>query len=160
MVAEEPTVWRSATCRRGAIGCSSQASDAVERARARLLLGKVARFEDIKQRYDHINAMHEEIERADHQLAGTGPRPRGIAPQFDTEGRYDGVGKLTRVTSPQNGGPQYALLDRERPRPLLRYARTGHQPALLSRPARWASTAPAATCPSSRPATSWPSTST
>ncbi len=67
----------------------------------------------MKQRYDHINALHEEIDRADHQLAGTGPRPSGIAPQFDTEGRYDGVGKLTRVTSPRNGAPQYALVDRE-----------------------------------------------
>ena len=38
--------------------------------------------------------MHEEIARADRELAGAGPRPNGVAPQFDTEGRYDGVGKL------------------------------------------------------------------
>ncbi|MGO8690456.1 MAG: SH3 domain-containing protein [Thermoguttaceae bacterium] len=113
MVAEEPTVWRFGDLKARSDWLLSQASGAADRARARLLLDKVARFDDMKQRYDHINALHEEIDRADHQLAGTGPRPSGIAPQFDTEGRYDGVGKLTRVTSPRNGAPQYALVDRE-----------------------------------------------
>ena len=55
----------------------------------------------MKQRYDHVNALHDEIERSDRQLARVSPRPNGVSPQFDTEGRYDGVGTLTRVSSPR-----------------------------------------------------------
>ena len=65
----------------------------------------------MKQRYDHINAMHDEIDRMDRQLARVGPQPRGVAPQFDADGRYDGVGKLSRVNPSRIGAPQYALLD-------------------------------------------------
>ena len=108
---EEPTVWQFGELRERSEALLNQAETAVDRGRARLLLGKIARFEDMKQRYDHINAMHDEIDRMDRQLARVGPRPRGVAPQFDTDGRYDGVGKLSRVSPSRIGAPQYALLD-------------------------------------------------
>ena len=111
LVVEEPTVWQFGELRPWSQRLLDQADSAVERGRARLLLGKIARFEDMKQRYDHVNALHDEIERSDRQLARVSPRPNGVSPQFDTEGRYDGVGTLTRVSSPRTGAPQYALLD-------------------------------------------------
>ncbi len=111
LVVEEPTVWQFGELRARSQRLLDQADSAVERGRARLLLGKIARFEDMKQRYDHVNALHDEIERSDRQLARVSPRPNGVSPQFDTEGRYDGVGTLTRVSSPRTGAPQYALLD-------------------------------------------------
>ena len=88
----------------------NQAETAVERGRARLLMSKIARFEDIKQRYDRVNATREESRRMHPQWARLSPQPPGVSPQAD-DGRYDGVGRLERVTSPRTGAPQYALLD-------------------------------------------------
>jgi hypothetical protein len=111
MVAEEPTVWQFGELRQRAQSLLSQAETAVERGKARVLTSKIARFDDIKQRYDRVNALHDETERTERQLARVSPRPRGVSPQLDADNRFDGVGTLTRVTSPKTGAPQYALLD-------------------------------------------------
>ena len=55
--------------------------------------------------------LRDDSERADRQLDRASPRPGGSSPQFDTDGRFDGTGKLARVPAPQTGAPQYALLD-------------------------------------------------
>ena len=78
--------------------------------RARLLVSKIARFEDIKERYDRVHAVREEANGTSRQIARLTPLPPGVSPQAD-DGRYDGVGRLERVTSPRTGAPQYALLD-------------------------------------------------
>jgi hypothetical protein len=111
MVAEEPAVWQFGELHARSQSLLNQAETAVERGRARLLLSKIARFQDIKQRYDRVNALWGQTQRTDRELARVSPRPGGVSPQFDTAGRYDGVGKLARVTSPKTGAPQYALLD-------------------------------------------------
>jgi uncharacterized protein YraI len=111
MVVEEPTVWQFGELRQRSQSLLNQAETAVERGRARLLVSKIARFDDIKQRYDHVAAMRSESQRTDHQLAQLSPRPQGVSSQYDSDARYDGVGKLSRVNSPSDGAPQYALLD-------------------------------------------------
>jgi len=115
MVVEEPTVWAFDEMRRGTELLLAQAETALERGRARVLINKISRFQDIKRRYDAMGAMREETERANRQLAGLRPRnlddDTGVTPVARAEGRFDGEGELIRVVSPKVGAPRYALVD-------------------------------------------------
>jgi len=81
----------------------------VERGRARLLVSKISRFEDLKRRYDSVNTMRDQVDLANRQLAA-GERPAGSAGQASAG--FDGTGTLTRVVSSKVGAPRYALVDR------------------------------------------------
>jgi uncharacterized protein YgiM (DUF1202 family) len=107
MVVEEPTVWDFAELHSRAESVFDQAQTASQRGQARLLLGKIARFEDIRDRYKKLGAMQIETARADRQSARLS---RTTLPR-DPEGRFDAVGRLARVASPKPGTPQYAILD-------------------------------------------------
>jgi len=112
MVAEEPTVWQFDELSSRARSLLAQAETALERGKARVLLGKITRFDNIKQRYDVVNSIHLDTERENRQL-GSLSRPRRESSRLhNQDDRFDGLGRLTRVTSPKAGSPCFALVDR------------------------------------------------
>lgn len=111
MVVEEPTVWTFDEMQYRAGRLLAQAETALERGRARVLINKMDRFEDIKRRFDAISAMREQTERLSRRLAGLSPRDRRGGRGLDSESRFDGEGELIRVVSPKLDAPRYALVD-------------------------------------------------
>ena len=111
MVVEEPTVWEFGEMRYRAEEMLDLAETAVQRGLARVLANKIIRFEDIKRRHDRINVVRRETERSNRRLARLGPPERSTDRELASERRFDGVGELTRVVSPQLGAPRYALVD-------------------------------------------------
>lgn len=111
MVVEEPTVWTFDRLRQRTESLLVQAETAVERGQARRLLGKIARFEDIKGRYDRVNLVRRRIERANRWLDELSPADRLTDLRREHEDRFDEVGELIRVVSPKLGAPRYALMD-------------------------------------------------
>ena len=79
------------------------AEGSLERGRARVLLDKLARFDDIKRRHEALRAAPVEKSRR--------PPPAGTGLGRIEDARFDGVGRLSPVVSQHTGGPQYALLD-------------------------------------------------
>lgn len=111
MVAEEPTVWTFERIGPRARGLLEQAQTAPERGRARMLVSKVARFEEIKQRSDSVNQIWRDTERRNEQLAELSRRRAESARVFSADDRFDGVGRLTRLPASTAGTPQYALVE-------------------------------------------------
>lgn len=109
MVAEEPTVWEFGELASRAQGLLMQAETAVERGHARVLLTKIRRFEDIRERYRTVNSLASKTESLNRRYAGQ-PATERVSSSTDT-GRYDGAGRLTRVDSPKTGAPRFALMD-------------------------------------------------
>ena len=144
MVVEEPTVWDFGELRQRAESLYNQAETAVERGRARTIVSKIARFEDIKAGYDKVATMKQEMARSDRQ---SGRLYHSTLPASDPSGRYDAVGQLTTVQSPKPGAPQYAVLDPDGN--VRAYVSPARRVCRATWAGRWASTAFAATCPSS-----------
>jgi SH3-like domain-containing protein len=111
MVVEEPTVWSFDAMRIRGETLLDRAGDAADRGKARLLLNKIARFEDIKQRYDSISAMREQNAVSNRFLAGLQKTMEKAAATADPDGQFDGVGQLQQVFSPKVGAPRFALVD-------------------------------------------------
>jgi len=105
MMAEEPTVWTFDRLRPEAESLLDEATTAVERGRVQVLLGKLDRLADIRQRRDSIDTLLASRQRLDERLA------RLDASAREPEGRFDGRGRLARVVSPKPGAPRYALVD-------------------------------------------------
>jgi SH3-like domain-containing protein len=74
------------------------AQGSLERGRARVLLDKLARFDDIKRRHDALRKGPQRV-----------PAIAGMERLEDA--RFDGMGRLSPVVSQKTGGPQFALLD-------------------------------------------------
>jgi len=110
MVAEEPTVWQFDELALDAEHLIAQAETALERGRARMLLTKIERFENIKQRYDTVEQVVADVGRRDRRLAALSTYENPTLATND-RGRFDGRGRLTRVLSPKPGTPRYALVD-------------------------------------------------
>jgi SH3-like domain-containing protein len=104
MIAQEVSAWSFAEIERRAEGILKDAQTPIERGRAHVLLDKLARFNDIKQRNDAIR-------RAQEETAGRGGPAAGSAPRRHDDPRFDGVGRLAPVVSQKVGDPQYALVD-------------------------------------------------
>jgi hypothetical protein len=109
MVANEPTTWTFRDLHGRAEAALSQSQTAVERGKARVLLSKLARFEDIRQRYVAVMDVRGQVDRRNRELAST-PAAKAARP-FSDDPRYDGVGKLAQVMAGKPGTPRYALLD-------------------------------------------------
>jgi len=109
MVAEEPTVWDFTDLRDRVQARFDQAENAVERGRARTMLGKIARFEDIRQRTVALNAMSQQLARTDRRLSRLSSKSSSTS--SDPDGRYDAVGRLNYVTASKPGAPRYAIMD-------------------------------------------------
>jgi hypothetical protein len=104
MVVEDAAQWSFTDLRRRAEAVLRDAQNSADRGQARVLLDKLARFDDIKQR-------HEALKQSREETAGrTGP-PGGYAPPKQDDPRYDGVGRLSPVVSQKTGAPQFALVD-------------------------------------------------
>ena len=128
MVVEDPNFWELSELRQRAETLFNQSETALERGRARMLVSKIARFEDIKRRKQALAAVRPELARPD-------PPAVSPLPPADPDGRFDAKGQLIRVPNPKPGGPQYAILDATRQHSLLRLARPRREPAELCRPA-------------------------
>jgi hypothetical protein len=87
------------------------AQTAVERGRARVLANKVARFAEIKQRYDDVNNIQQDVDRRNGQLAQLSQQRADAARANDPGERFDGTGRLVRVNTTAIGAPRYALVD-------------------------------------------------
>jgi len=109
MVAEEPTVWEFGEMRLRADSLLTHAETALERGRARLLVGKVARFAEIKHRLDKVADMRKQTERSNRQLSTLSSDVHESLARPDD--RFDGVGQLIPVRSSKPGAPRYALVD-------------------------------------------------
>ena len=81
-------------------------------SRARQIAGQIARFADIKRRQADVLAMREPAVTSDRLLARllpSDPAPEKARPQFETDGRFDGVGRLAEIPSAKPGAPHFAL---------------------------------------------------
>jgi len=104
MIVQDPNFWELRELRERAESLFNQSDSALERGRARMLVSKIARFEDIKRRKQALAASRPELARPDRPM---------VSPLLaaDPDGRYDAKGQLIRVPDPKPGGPQYAILD-------------------------------------------------
>lgn len=111
MVAEEPTVWTFDRLALQAEYLFNQAETAIERGRARMLVNKVARFQQIKDSYEAVADTRADIEQRNRQLAAVSADRREALDADPEDERFDGTGKLARVVSRQASAPRYALVD-------------------------------------------------
>jgi SH3-like domain-containing protein len=114
MIAEPMSSWRFGTLEERSHRMVDRAQTAIERGRARILADKIARFDDLKQRQDALDALRDRTDR-NTRLYGASDRYayRGMSREtrLEREGRYDAVGRLTEVKPAKPGAPRYALID-------------------------------------------------
>ncbi len=103
MVVEDISVWSFDDLTRRANDLLQQAESPVERGHVRILLSKLERFDDIRQR-------HANLRKAGGEVAAM-PVARGFPDRRADISNFDGVGRLSPVISDKVGGPQYALVD-------------------------------------------------
>ena len=115
MVLEEPAAWSLGELRERTSWLLDEAQTAHERGQARLLANRIARFDDIRERQEAVLAMRDQPGRSSRSLARVRPRDADDRPRplFETDGRFDGVGRLTEVVSRKPGAPRYALSNAE-----------------------------------------------
>lgn len=129
-VVQQMSTWRFDDLERRAERVLNQAQTADQRERARRLLDRVAKFEDIKRRSDAIagievfnrsdmGASRSRLQLTAMTTAPTAPilpqpAPSMVTPAGSTAPHYDAVGKLTSVRSLRPNAPPYALLDANR----------------------------------------------
>ena len=115
MVVEDSSTWKFDDLKRRSQTALEHAQTAVERGKARLLLDRIARFEDIKRRRDDVAGIQTTTDRKNLQMAGVSDvrAPVGLA-QVENAAKWDATGKLTNVVSPRPNAPTYALLNSDR----------------------------------------------
>jgi SH3-like domain-containing protein len=104
MVSDDPNTWEFTALRRRTENLLPSAGTALERGRVRLVLNRIARFEDVKHRQDLLGDPGSAMSSA---LASH--RPSLVTPN-DTD-HFDGTGKLTPVISQRPNAPRYALVN-------------------------------------------------
>jgi SH3-like domain-containing protein len=104
MVSDDPSAWEFTALRRRTEALLPNADTALERGRVRLVLNRIARFEDVKHREDLLGDPGSATASA---LASHRP---SVLPTDDPN-RFDGMGKLTPVVSQRPNAPRYALVD-------------------------------------------------
>ncbi|MGD9721114.1 MAG: SH3 domain-containing protein [Pirellulales bacterium] len=115
MVAQDVPAWTFTDLQRRAEAIVNQAETPVERGHARVLLGKLERFEDIRRRHQALKqAPADPTSTAAAATSAAAPLPASTAGSYaarDALAQFDGVGRLSPVISQKVGGPQYALVD-------------------------------------------------
>jgi hypothetical protein len=105
MVIEDPAEWDFGVLRKQAENALNRADTALNRGRIRRVLRKIDNFADIQQR--HLAVMDG---RRGADAAITSNAPSRPISSFSPL-RYDGVGRLTQLTTLDPRVPQFALLD-------------------------------------------------
>ncbi len=103
-VIDDPNFWDLSDLKQRAETLFNQAETASQQGRARMLLSKINRFDDLKRRKQALAAVRPDLARPD-------PPPMTHLPPEAGDGRFDAAGQLIRVPNPKPGGPQYAILD-------------------------------------------------
>ncbi len=112
IVSQESSQWSFAAVRPRAERALSLAESALQRGKARAVLNKIARFEEIQRRTDATQQIRAKSKLWDRQTRRQGlPSRSGIARMLGGAKRYDGTGTLARVSSRRPGAPAYALID-------------------------------------------------
>lgn len=123
MVAQDASQWDFTEINRRAEQLLDQSATAIERGRSRMLLRKIARFEDIAQGYADVRKSGMQTSRPVAPLDDRDVTPptvtdaRTRAPASDApprSGEFTGVGRLTQVMSRRPGAPLFALVDDNR----------------------------------------------
>jgi SH3-like domain-containing protein len=102
IVAKDVSQWSFEELHQRVESAISAAQDPLERGRVRVLLDKLARFNDIKRRHDALR---------DTRLAASDRGAAGAALGSRPDPRFDATGRLSPVVSQRTGGPQFALVD-------------------------------------------------
>ena len=115
MVVHEPSAWKFDDLDRRAETALSHAQTALERGKARLLLDRIAKFEDIKRRSDTIRQVETATDRRNSRLVNLSDAqpPTGLGPIEGTE-RFDASGRLINVVSQRPNAPPYAIVNADR----------------------------------------------
>ena len=109
-VVGEPTTWKLDPLRRQARDLATADGTTTERAKARLLLKKVAEFEDIQFRYRDLEAdASQPLAAAASGAAGPAGLGDGTAARSDS--LFDGRGWLMPIVTRRRDIPRYALTD-------------------------------------------------
>jgi SH3-like domain-containing protein len=118
MVSEEPTVWDFSDLRTRAETAVARAQTALERGRARLVLSKIQRFQEIQGRYQQVASVKTESTVREAELTAAIVEKPDVqqsaavaAAQQPATARFDGAGRLTAVISLRIGTPHFALVD-------------------------------------------------
>jgi uncharacterized protein YgiM (DUF1202 family) len=111
MVVDQPAAWDFRNLSADAEAVLARAETAVERGRARILLSKIERFDDIRQRTLTVATAQADTDRRNRSLASADATRTTPARPLSDDPRYDGIGRLARVESKKVGSPQFALLD-------------------------------------------------
>ncbi len=112
IVSQDVSAWSFDAVRPRAERALSLAESALQRGKARAVLSKIARFEEIQRRTDATVQLRTKSKLWDQQTRREGlPRRSGIARMLGPSQRFDGTGMLARVTSRRPGAPAYALID-------------------------------------------------
>lgn len=116
MAVEEPTVWEFEDLNERADKLLEDASTAIERGRVRQVQKKIARLENVRNRYLSVNSLQAETDRLNNALDAepirvTSRRARPRAMASPQSSRFDGRGILRPVASRRPGSPHYALVD-------------------------------------------------
>ena len=115
MVVEEPTVWKFDDLDQRAEKALDRAQTAVERGRARLLLDRIAKFEDIKRRSDTVQQVQSATDRRNNQLVNVADtRPASGLAEIEGADRFDVSGRLINVVSQRPNAPPYAIVNADR----------------------------------------------
>lgn len=123
MVAQDSSHWDFTDINRRAERLLDQSATAVERGRSRLLLRKIARFEEIARGHAGVRASGMQSTRPvapldplpDLNRSSLAITPRTRSPRASSGGSsLVGVGRLTQVTSKRPGAPSFALVDENR----------------------------------------------
>lgn len=115
MVVQDSSVWKFDDLQQRAQAALDRSQTAVDRGKARLLMDRIARFQDIQRRNAVIAQTQTATDRKNFQAGGVSDvRPPVALAQADSvaTAKWDAVGLLTTVHSPRPNAPSYVLLGR------------------------------------------------
>jgi SH3-like domain-containing protein len=108
MVTEEIRVWSFEDIRARTARLIDRAPTAIERGQARLMMNKIDRFAELKERNDTIAQMRDETQRRNREVG----RLDLVRHEESLGPRFDAVGRLAPVALRKEATPPYVLLDR------------------------------------------------
>ncbi|MCE9546696.1 MAG: hypothetical protein K8T25_14545 [Planctomycetia bacterium] len=112
MIAEEPSVWQFDALKTRANTAAATATSALERGRAHEAIRQIQQYEAIRKQYVDLSALRQQTDRQTTPLAqAAAVAAASVSAPPVEQAKYDGIGRLTPVTSRRSGAPRYALTD-------------------------------------------------